>query len=80
MDDLRGSPPAAVILFGDGINTDGPDLADAAHYAEHGESRCTRLALGTTGPSNVVLSDLLVNENVFVRHPVLRGSAVGDRV
>ena len=33
LNDLRGAPPSAIVLFTDGINTDGESLADAAEYA-----------------------------------------------
>ena len=33
LSDLRGTPPAAIVLLSDGINTEGESLSDAAHYA-----------------------------------------------
>lgn len=40
LSDLRGTPPAAVILLSDGINTDGETLADAARMLAAKEFRC----------------------------------------
>ena len=33
LDELRGTSPAAIVVLSDGINTDGPSLAEAAEYA-----------------------------------------------
>ncbi len=66
--DLRGSPPAAIVLLSDGINTDGPPLAETAIAAwnEH-QVPLFAVALGSEEPvKNLELSDLLVEDAVFV--------------
>ena len=66
--DLRGSPPAAILLFSDGINTQGPSLSDAALAAwnEH-QVPLFAVAVGSEEPvKNLELSDLTVDEAVFV--------------
>ena len=67
LDDLRGSPPAAVVLLSDGINTDGPDLAEAARYATRKGVPLYTVGLGDDRPvKDVKLTDLLVDDTVFV--------------
>ena len=67
LDDLRGTAPAAIVLLSDGINTDGPGLADAAAYARRKGVPLFNVALGDDRPvRDLKLSDLLVEEVVFV--------------
>ena len=67
LDDLRGTPPTAIVLLSDGINTDGPGLADAAAYARRKGVPLFNVALGDDRPvRDLKLSDLLVEEVVFV--------------
>ena len=67
LDDLRGSPPAAIILLSDGINTEGPDLAEAARYAARRGVPLYTVGLGDDRPvKDVRLSDLMVDDTVFV--------------
>ena len=47
--DLRGTPPAAVVLFTDGVNTEGPSLADAAADMPAAACRCLPWGWATTG-------------------------------
>ncbi len=66
--DLRGSPPAAIVLLSDGINTEGTPLAEAAAVAwnKH-QVPLFAVALGSEEPvKNLELSDLLVEDAVFV--------------
>lgn len=66
--DLRGSPPAAILLLSDGINTEGPSLSDAALSAwnEH-QVPLFAVAVGSEEPvKNLELSELTVDEAVFV--------------
>jgi hypothetical protein len=66
LDDLRGTPPAAVVILSDGINTDGPDLSDAAVYALRKGVPLYAVGLGDDTPvRDLELSDLLVEEVVF---------------
>ena len=67
LDDLRGTPPSAIVLMSDGINTDGETLVDAAAYARRKNVPLFALALGSEDPiRNLKLHDLLVDEVVFV--------------
>ncbi len=65
--DLRGTPPAAILLLTDGINTDGESLADAARYARRKGVPLFTVGLGSEQPvRDLELADLLVDEVVFV--------------
>jgi hypothetical protein len=65
--DLRGTPPAAVVYFTDGINTDGEALADSARYARRKGVPLFTVGLGSPEPvRDLELTDLLVDEVVFV--------------
>jgi hypothetical protein len=67
LDDLRGTPPAAVVMLTDGINTDGPPLADAAAQARRRGVPLYLVGVGDDRPvRDVRVSDLLVDEAVFV--------------
>ena len=67
LDDLRGTPPAAIVIVTDGINTDGPSLADAAVFARRKGVPLFVVGLGSDQPlRDLELSDLLVDEVVFV--------------
>ncbi|MGA2618704.1 MAG: hypothetical protein ABSF26_13910 [Thermoguttaceae bacterium] len=67
LDDLRGTSPAAVILLTDGINTEGPTLAEAAAYARRKAVPLFFVGIGSDQPvREVKLSDLLVDDVVFV--------------
>ena len=67
IDDLRGNPPSAVILLSDGVNTEGATLADAAAHARRKGVPLFTVALGSETPlRDVELTDLLVDEVVFV--------------
>lgn len=65
--DLRGSPPAAVVLLSDGVTTDGETLADASRYARRKGVPLFTVGLGSEQPlRDLELADLLVDEVVFV--------------
>jgi hypothetical protein len=67
LDDLRGTTPAGIVLLTDGINTDGPSLADAAEYARRRGVPIFPIGLGSDQPvRDLKLSDLLVDDIVFV--------------
>ena len=63
---FRGSPPAAIVLVTDGINTDGPSLEDTAVTARRRGVPLLIVGLGDDKPvRDLKLSDLLVDEVVF---------------
>jgi len=67
LDELRGNAPAAVVLLTDGINTEGPGLAEAAAYARRRSVPLYFVGLGDDQPArDLRLSDLLVDDVVFV--------------
>jgi hypothetical protein len=67
LDELRGTTPAGVVILSDGINTDGPTLADAAEYARRRGVPLFTIGLGSRQPlRDLKLSDLLVDDVVFV--------------
>ncbi|MCH8924051.1 MAG: VWA domain-containing protein, partial [Planctomycetes bacterium] len=83
--DLRGTPPAAIILLTDGINTDGETIGEAAAYARRKNVPLLMVGLGSDQPQrNLQLSDLLVDDVVFVNDAVyfeatLRGTGFENR-
>lgn len=67
LNDLRGTPPTAIVLFSDGITTDGEALSDAAAYARRKGVPLFAVALGSETPvKDIELADLLVDEVAFV--------------
>jgi hypothetical protein len=67
LDDLRGATPAAVILLSDGVTTDGVPLAEAAQDARRRGVPLFTVGLGSAdAPRDIELTDLLVDEVVFV--------------
>ncbi len=71
LDDLRGTAPAALVLLSDGVNTEGPDLAQGAAYAHRKGVPLFVVALGDSQPDrSLKLSDLSVEEFVFIHDRV----------
>ncbi|MHB1035181.1 MAG: VWA domain-containing protein [Pirellulales bacterium] len=67
LSELRGTPPAAVVLLTDGITTDGETLGEAAAYARRRGVPLFSVGLGSEEPTrDLELSDLLVDDAVFV--------------
>ena len=67
LSDLRGTPPAAIILLTDGVNTEGESLGDSANYARRKGVPLFTVGLGSEQQvRDLELSDLLVDEVVFV--------------
>jgi len=67
LDDLRGSAPAAIVLLTDGINTDGPELSEAAAVARRKGVPLFAVGLGDQRPvRDLKLADLVVEDVVFV--------------
>jgi len=65
--DLRGTPPAAIVLLSDGINTDGEGLGEAARFARLKGVPLFTIGLGSEQPvRDLELADMLVDEVVFV--------------
>ena len=67
LSDLRGTPPAAVVLLTDGITTAGETLTEVAAYARRKGVPLFTVGLGSEQPvRDIRLADLLVDEVVFV--------------
>ena len=65
--DLRGTPPAAVVLLTDGVTTEGEPLSDVASYARRRGVPFYVVGLGDDKRMrDLELHDLLVDEVVFV--------------
>lgn len=68
---LRGSPPASVIYFTDGVVTDGEKLSAVARFARQKSVAVYPVAVGRQTPArDVELHDSLVDEVAFVDDPV----------
>ena len=64
--ELKGSPPAALVLVTDGITTDGQTLSDAAEVAARKGVPIFTIGVGHDEPArDVELADLLVDDVVF---------------
>ena len=64
--DLRGTPPAAVLLLTDGINTQGPALSEAAATARRKGVPLLTVGLGDDRPLRELrLGDLVTDDVVF---------------
>src|SRR5690606_33951635 len=67
LSDMRGSPPAAILLLTDGVTTDGETLTEASQYARRKGVPLLTIGLGDEQPvQDVEVSDLLVDDVVFV--------------
>ncbi len=67
IDELRGTPPAAVVVLSDGIVTEGPSLYEAAVYARRRGVPLYLVGLGDDRPvRDVKITDGLVDRVVFV--------------
>ncbi len=63
----RGRPTAAIVMFTDGITTEGSSLQDAAVYARRKSIPLYFVGLGNERPSiDLQLADLLADEAVFL--------------
>jgi hypothetical protein len=63
----RGRPTAALVMFTDGITTEGSSLADAAQYARRKSVPLFFVGLGNERPAvDLQLADLLADEAVFL--------------
>ncbi len=67
LNDLRGTQPAAVVVFTDGITTEGPAISEAAAYARKKAVPLYLVGIGSDKKvRDLEISDLLVDEIVFV--------------
>ena len=67
LNDLRGTPPTAIILLSDGINTEGDSLVRCRRLRPPQRRSAVHVALGSETPvHDLELSDLLVDDVVFV--------------
>lgn len=67
LNDLRGAPPAALVLLSDGVTTEGESLAEVADYGRRKGVPFFTVGLGDDHPvRDIEVSDLLVDEVVFV--------------
>lgn len=67
LNDLRGAPPSAIVLFTDGVTTAGEPLAEAAAYSRRKGVPLFTVGLGSPKPNrDLLVSDLLVEDVVFV--------------
>lgn len=66
LNELRGTPPSAIILLSDGITTEGESLSDAAVYARRKGVPLFTVAVGSETPvRDLEIGDLLVDDVVF---------------
>lgn len=66
LEQQRGRPTAAVVLFSDGINTDGPPLGDAAAMARRRSLPLYVVGVGDEQPSrDLYIADVLGDDVVF---------------
>jgi hypothetical protein len=71
LEDARGVAPAALILFSDGVTTEGLPLADAAQIARRKGVPLMAVGLGSARPPrDIELAGMLVDDVVFVDDPV----------
>jgi len=67
LDELHDPAPAAIVILSDGINSEGPSLADAATYAQRRGVPLFCIGLGGNRQvRDLKISDLLVDDVVFV--------------
>jgi hypothetical protein len=67
LNSMRGTPPSAMVLITDGVNTEGEALAQAAQFARRKGVPVYAVAVGLDQPSkDLHLHDLLVDDVVFV--------------
>lgn len=68
---LRGAPPSAIVLFSDGVTTDGEKLSAAARYARQKSVPIFAVAMGNSDPvRDVELHNVLVDDVAFVNDPI----------
>ena len=71
LDELRGRPIAAVVLFSDGVNTAGSALPDVAALAAERNTAVFTVGLGETKKAiDVEIAELKVRDRVTINDPV----------
>jgi hypothetical protein len=67
LDDLRSAPPAGILLFTDGVVTEGASLTEAASDARQRGVPLIAVGLGSEqAPRDIEVADVLVDDAVFV--------------
>jgi hypothetical protein len=67
LEDFHGTPPAGILLFTDGIVTEGASLTDAARDARQHGVPLIAVGLGSEqAPRDIEVADVLVDDAVFV--------------
>lgn len=67
LESQRGRPTAAIVMLSDGVTTEGKSISEVAHYARRNQVPLFLLGVGDERPPrDLRLSDLLVDEVVFV--------------
>ncbi|HEX8203078.1 MAG TPA: vWA domain-containing protein [Isosphaeraceae bacterium] len=78
--ELRGVPPTAIVLLTDGQTTDGETLPKAAEFAARKSVPLYTIGLGDPEPPrDLALTDLLVDDVVFVDDTVRFEAKLGGR-
>ncbi|RUL88445.1 VWA domain-containing protein [Tautonia sociabilis] len=78
--ELRGAPPTAIVLLTDGQNTRGETLSDVAPLAARKGVPIFTIGVGDdTPPRDLALSDLVVDDVVFVGDTVRFEAKLGAR-
>ncbi len=64
---MRGSPPAALLCFTDGVVTSGESLSQVASFIERKDVPVYMIGVGDPSPErDIALEDLQVDDNVFI--------------
>jgi hypothetical protein len=80
LDELRGTPPTAILLLSDGQTTDGESLSQAADLARRKGVPIFSIGLGDPlPPKDLELTDLRVDDVVFVEDLVRFEAKLGSR-
>jgi hypothetical protein len=70
-DEFRGAPPAAVVVFSDGVITGGVSMVDAAEKLHSAGIPLYAVAIGSPKrPRDIEISDMLVDDFAFVNEVV----------
>jgi len=65
--ELRGTRPTAIVIFTDGVTTEGPTLSEAATYARRKAVPLYIVGVGSENPTrSLEMSNLMVADAVFV--------------
>ncbi|NMC19063.1 MAG: hypothetical protein GYA33_01475 [Thermogutta sp.] len=71
LDSLRGTPPAAVVVFSDGVCNEGPDWKETAAELQRRGTPLFFVAVGSAGSNrDIRLTDLRMDDTVFLHDVV----------